>query len=167
MIFMTKFMVSGEDFPLNQSILVGGLEHFLFSILYGIILPIKVLARAPPATKLVRVGCLAINLSGYSVPLYPRVILTLSAHCHWIGCALHHLGPALDHRLCLFLLLSLDIGVPAPQKAWVFARALHCFGCITFVGFCKCAITLGFFAWTLDLNFGLCRCASTPGISQG
>ena len=40
MIFMAKFMVSGEDFPLNQSILVGGLEHFLFSILYGIILPI-------------------------------------------------------------------------------------------------------------------------------
>ena len=51
MIFMTKFMVSGEDFPLNQSILVGGLEHFLFSILYGIILPIKVLARAPPRNE--------------------------------------------------------------------------------------------------------------------
>ena len=34
MIFMAKSMVSGEDFPLNQSILVGGLD------LYGIILPI-------------------------------------------------------------------------------------------------------------------------------
>ena len=98
---------------LAYTTLVGGLEHFLFSIIYGIILPIRYRLELPHVFRFV---CNRRSLSGK----FPRVLLQFLRHCCTFF--LHSLllnkltvghntnigffGP---HLLVLNLLLGIDI----------------------------------------------------------